>query len=98
MPGPWRRRVYILLARCFRCFNLNRDARPLATSWNVQVSQPDLYVSISTEMPGPWRLQCDREPVALVACFNLNREGRKKFLTSKRSKHVTPSGLDSRRT
>src|SRR6266487_1459186 len=41
-------------------FNLNRDARPLATGllkWEKGIS---VNVSISTEMPGPWRHLMDR--------------------------------------
>src|SRR5438034_10159057 len=36
-------------------FNLNRDARPLATISLIKSGNNQVRVSISTEMPGPWR-------------------------------------------
>ncbi len=55
MPGPWRPVSPGIAYTKFISFNLNRDARPLATR-SVSVSwYPSFVVSISTEMPGPWR-------------------------------------------
>ncbi len=55
MPGPWRRSALQLIQMLFLGFNLNRDARPLATGKDGLQGISINYVSISTEMPGPWR-------------------------------------------
>src|SRR6266496_2271708 len=55
MPGPWRLTALLPEHRFFQGFNLNRDARPLATNMISQQFGFFLVVSISTEMPGPWR-------------------------------------------
>src|SRR6266487_1491402 len=48
MPGPWRRSVLQLIQMLFLGFNLNRDARPLATGKDGLQGISINYVSIST--------------------------------------------------
>src|SRR6266704_3469653 len=56
-------------------FNLNRDARPLATyCWSE--GELSKNVSISTEMPGPWRQAATLVCGVAPHCFNLNRDAR----------------------
>ena len=38
MPGPWRRIRVPLLCTYHQCFNLKRDARPLATGYHEGVA------------------------------------------------------------
>src|SRR6266487_1271413 len=76
MPGPWRHTVEPPDTEPNLRFNLNRDARPLAT---LKIRQTWIYwgkVSISTEMPGPWRLGRRLARDALYGRFNLNRDAR----------------------
>jgi len=57
-------------------FNLNRDARPLATVAQEVQSAAVSQVSISTEMPGPWRRAYTGSVDTLAMGFNLNRDAR----------------------
>src|SRR5439155_234713 len=56
MPGPWRPFHRKNRDMVTWCFNLRRDARPLATRYPPKHGNASVEVSISDEMPGPWRL------------------------------------------
>src|SRR6266496_4294910 len=76
MPGPWRPLLFFLMSTQTVGFNLNRDARPLATHATGTTIDHERQVSISTEMPGPWRLGLTKTEAYPSSCFNLNRDAR----------------------
>src|SRR6266496_1517927 len=76
MPGPWRPIVWLARRSSMESFNLNRDARPLATRSEMSSRLNGIVVSISTEMPGPWRLAAINILARLEDGFNLNRDAR----------------------
>src|SRR6266702_1282983 len=58
-----------LFEHCFLCFNLKRDASPVAT-WDWKKQGLKLTkVSISSEMPAPWRRQETNAQQAYLTTF-----------------------------
>src|SRR6266496_976732 len=76
MPGPWRRLItYLVRASCVG-FNLNRDARPLATQDSMSRRPENSMFQSQPRCQAPGDLSdSSGNPVAFVG-FNLNRDAR----------------------
>ncbi len=74
MPAPWRHKSRYRHRCTIICFNLKRDASPVATLDVLLVYLLVLVVSISSEMPAPWRLLFIHVNYHKILSFNLKRD------------------------
>ncbi len=73
-PIPWRLNLMQFGNQSQECFNLRREANPLATAQVAGLTSGAGVVSISGEKPIPWRPRFLNLMAALCASFNLRRE------------------------
>src|SRR5438034_8697277 len=75
MPGPWRLVIAGGLEYLKLCFNLNRDARPLATGGHTSRQDASSSFNLNRDARPLATLMCACLCLARI-CFNLNRDAR----------------------